>query len=97
MVRIVVCGKTLLGTFMKLENISSFISFFFLNIYQWKSGESGMSYEGPIYVHMNFDDYRPIPMTADLPGLFVLRRMCPPSSKLLYFFSTPEGDSHAKD
>ena len=56
-----------------------------------------MSYEGPIYVHMNFDDYRPIPMTADLPGLFILRRMCPPSSKLLYFFSTPEGDSHAKD
>lgn len=56
-----------------------------------------MSYNGPIYVHMNFDNYKPIPMVADLPGHFVLRRMCPPSHKLLYFFSTPDCDTHAKD
>lgn len=56
-----------------------------------------MSYEGPIYVHMNFDHFKPIPMEKDDIGNFFVKRMCPPSKNLLYFFSTPEEDTYAKD
>jgi len=56
-----------------------------------------MSYSGPIYVHMDFDGFKGIPMEKDESGNFFLRRMCPPTQRLLYFFSTPDGDTHAKD
>ncbi|KAL4483288.1 hypothetical protein ABPG72_007930 [Tetrahymena utriculariae] len=63
----------------------------------WRSGESGMSYEGPIYILFNFNSFRPIPMTKDENGNFVSKIMCPPTKQLQYFFSTPDGDTHAKD
>jgi hypothetical protein len=42
----------------------------------------------PIYIHLDFEEYRPILMMKG-PESFYLVRMCPPNRKVHYFFSNP--------
>jgi len=42
----------------------------------------------PIYLHLDFENYKPILMNKG-PENFYIYRMCPPNSKVHYFFSNP--------
>lgn len=43
------------------------------------------------FLHLDFEDFRPMYMDPDVTdqSRFVLRRMCPPNRKVLFFFTDP--------
>jgi hypothetical protein len=42
----------------------------------------------PVFVHIDFEGYRPLLMTQ-VQEQFFLYKLCPPNSKVHYFFSNP--------
>lgn len=42
----------------------------------------------PIFIHFEFDDYKPYLMTH-LNGEFFFVKMCPPNQSIKYFFTNP--------
>lgn len=42
-----------------------------------------------MFLHLDFDNYKPICMDHKDPTVFFLSRMCPPSKKARFFFSDP--------
>ncbi|CAD8122767.1 unnamed protein product [Paramecium sonneborni] len=56
--------------------------------FTWSPGKSGGMNNDPIFLHVNFDGYRPVLMSP-YQGEYHLYRMCPPNQKILYFFSNP--------
>ncbi|CAD8208269.1 unnamed protein product [Paramecium pentaurelia] len=56
--------------------------------FTWSPGKSGGMNNDPIFLHVNFDGYRPVLMSPH-QGEYHLYRMCPPNQKILYFFSNP--------
>lgn len=56
--------------------------------FEWHPGRSGTMASEPVYLHLDFEEYRPILM-AKGPECFYLVRMCPPNRKVHYFFSNP--------
>jgi hypothetical protein len=42
----------------------------------------------PVFIHFDFEDYKPVLMSKNQES-FYLYRMCPPNSKVHYFFSNP--------
>lgn len=45
----------------------------------------------PVFLHLDFENYKPIYMDKDLEdtSIFVLNRMCPPNRRITFFFSDP--------
>ncbi|CAD8120300.1 unnamed protein product [Paramecium sonneborni] len=56
--------------------------------FTWSPGKSGGMNNDPIFLHVNFDGYRPVLMNPH-QGEYHLYRMCPPNQRVLYFFSNP--------
>ncbi|CAD8069790.1 unnamed protein product [Paramecium sonneborni] len=56
--------------------------------FTWTPGKSGGMNNDPIFVHLNFESYKPILMTLH-NGEYSAYRMCPPNYKVTYFFSNP--------
>ncbi|CAD8150190.1 unnamed protein product [Paramecium pentaurelia] len=56
--------------------------------FQYVVGKSGTISDYPIYLHLDFENYRPMIMEQD-QQIFFLLRMCPPNRKIRYFFSNP--------
>ncbi|CAD8076292.1 unnamed protein product [Paramecium sonneborni] len=49
---------------------------------------SGIEYQHPIFLHLDFEQYRPILMNQQTNSYY-LQRMCPPNKKIHYYFSNP--------
>ena len=54
--------------------------------FEWKIGKSGNIAKEPVYIHFDFDEYRPWLMEKDAHGVFFLWKMIPPG-KTHYFYS----------
>lgn len=55
--------------------------------FEWKIGKSGPHVKEPVYIHFDFDEYRPWLMDKDdVHGSFLLWKMIPPG-KTHYFYS----------
>ena len=59
--------------------------------FSWTPEESGSINSEPIFLHLDFDSFRPMIMTK-VDGIFTINRMCPPARKIEYFFSNPMED-----
>ncbi|EAR90533.1 hypothetical protein TTHERM_00120790 (macronuclear) [Tetrahymena thermophila SB210] len=59
--------------------------------FEIKAGCSDSFLGNPVFLHLDFENYRPHYMTPDPedPEKFVLYRMCPPNRKIYFFFSDP--------
>ncbi|CAD8157226.1 unnamed protein product [Paramecium octaurelia] len=55
--------------------------------FQWNQ-KSGTLRSEPIFIHFDFDDYKPYLMTF-LNGAFFFVKMCPPNRSIKYFFTNP--------
>ncbi|CAD8097939.1 unnamed protein product [Paramecium sonneborni] len=55
--------------------------------FQWNP-KSGTLQSEPIFIHFDFDDYKPYLMTF-LNGEFFFVKMCPPNRSIKYFFTNP--------
>ncbi|CAD8064944.1 unnamed protein product [Paramecium sonneborni] len=56
--------------------------------FTWTPGKSGGMNNDPIFVHLNFENYKPVLMTLH-NGEYYTYRMCPPNFRVTYFFSNP--------
>lgn len=55
--------------------------------FEWNVGRSGKHISEPVYIHFDFDEYRPWLMEKDEDdGVFYIWKMVPPG-KSLYFYS----------
>ncbi|KAL4496017.1 hypothetical protein ABPG72_015439 [Tetrahymena utriculariae] len=59
--------------------------------FEIKAGCSDSFLGNPVFLHLDFENYRPHYMSPDPddPEKFVLFRMCPPNRKIYFFFSDP--------
>ncbi|CAD8112195.1 unnamed protein product [Paramecium sonneborni] len=56
--------------------------------FEWTAHKSGSLYNEPIFIHFDFEDYRPLLMTF-LNNEFFFIKMCPPNKEIHYFFTNP--------
>ncbi|CAD8117348.1 unnamed protein product [Paramecium sonneborni] len=56
--------------------------------FEWNAYKSGSLYNEPIFIHFDFEDYKPLLMTH-LNHEFFLVKMCPPNCDIHYFFTNP--------
>ncbi|CAD8109684.1 unnamed protein product [Paramecium primaurelia] len=56
--------------------------------FEWIAHKSGSLYNEPIFIHFDFEDYRPLLMTF-LNNEFFFIKMCPPNKEIHYFFTNP--------
>ncbi|CAD8166448.1 unnamed protein product [Paramecium pentaurelia] len=56
--------------------------------FEWNAYKSGSLYNEPIFIHFDFEEYRPFLMTH-LNNEFFFVKMCPPNQEIHYFFTNP--------
>ncbi|CAK65071.1 unnamed protein product (macronuclear) [Paramecium tetraurelia] len=56
--------------------------------FEWTAHKSGSLYNEPIFIHFDFEEYRPLLMTF-LNNEFFYVKMCPPNKEIHYFFTNP--------
>lgn len=42
-----------------------------------------------IYIHIDFDGFRPLVVEGSSVNRYTVKKMCPPKRKIYYFYSTP--------
>ncbi|KAL4479131.1 hypothetical protein ABPG72_008961 [Tetrahymena utriculariae] len=54
-------------------------------------GSSDVFQSEPAFLHLDFEDFQPMYMDPDPenPARYILRRMCPPNRRILFFFTNP--------
>jgi hypothetical protein len=64
--------------------------------FEWKIGISGQNIKEPVYIHFDFDEYRPCLLEKDEEnGCFYVWRMVPPGKS--YYFYTFGGEEAIPD
>lgn len=56
--------------------------------FEWNPQRSGQMYNEPIFIHIDFEGFKPLLLTH-LNNEFFLVKMCPPNTEVRYFFTNP--------